>query len=250
MPKGRPLEDLTGRRFGMLTVTSVNREKAKGTVFWNCVCDCGKEDVAYGSDMKAGRKYRCIQCSKDAAGLKKRKINKSWIGEDGFLYVDVSTRAIKNKTLKLDPDLSEYIRGKTLSVSYGGGAGLYYVFQTEHGSRKQNILHREVMKTPEGMVVDHINGDPLDCTVENMRNVPQSENTKNIRRVDRNTSGHMGVGWHKRIGAWQVRIGVDGKPLHIGYFKTLDEAVAARDEAEMKYHYHDNHGRLLKATED
>lgn len=51
------LEDLTGQKFGRLTVVSINREK-KGTR-WHCVCDCGRETVTDPYQLKNGQAKSC-----------------------------------------------------------------------------------------------------------------------------------------------------------------------------------------------
>ena len=50
---GRKREDLTGRRYGRLTVISYNEEvsKQKGRAYWNCKCDCGNEKVICGKSL-------------------------------------------------------------------------------------------------------------------------------------------------------------------------------------------------------
>jgi hypothetical protein len=76
-----------------------------------------------------------------------------------------------------------------------------------------------------------------------LRDVSNQENQRNKSRQSRNTSGVTGVHWHKRDKKWIARIKVDKKDLYIGMFDTFEEAVAARKEAEIKYGFHENHGR-------
>ncbi len=92
--------------------------------------------------------------------------------------------------------------------------------------------------------IDHINGDRLDNRISNLRDVTKSENCKNkTLRVD-NKSGVSGVYWNKGGAKWHVQIAVNGKRKHLGFFSDLDEAIRVRREAEVKYGYHSNHGRL------
>ena len=49
------------------------------------------------------------------------------------------------------------------------------------------------------------------------------------------SSGVCGVNWHKASQKWVARIQVKGKQLSIGYFDHLEDAIAARKEAEEKY---------------
>ena len=91
--------------------------------------------------------------------------------------------------------------------------------------------------------IDHINGDTLDNRIENLRDVTTQENLKNQRKRCTNKSGHMGVYWHIRKEKWQANIRVDGAKKHLGSFNVLEDAVAARQAASIKYGYHENHGR-------
>jgi len=53
----------------------------------------------------------------------------------------------------------------------------------------------------------------------------------------RNTSGYTGVIWDKYYNKWSARIGHEGKTVNLGYFRRLEDAVAARKKAEEKYGY-------------
>ncbi len=56
------------------------------------------------------------------------------------------------------------------------------------------------------------------------------------RRSPRNTSGFIGVYWHKKQKKWNASITVFGKEIHLGSFSNVDDAASARKEAEIKYH--------------
>lgn len=51
-------EDLTGQRFGRLTVVSRAPNRGRATT-WNCLCDCGNEVIIRACDMKSGRSRSC-----------------------------------------------------------------------------------------------------------------------------------------------------------------------------------------------
>lgn len=56
--------DIVGKKFGKLTVISLNDERSKnGVLYWNCLCDCGNTFVASGSNLKSGNATHC-GCSK------------------------------------------------------------------------------------------------------------------------------------------------------------------------------------------
>lgn len=118
-----------------------------------------------------------------------------------------------------------------------------------NGNRFHMGYHRLVWcyyygKWPESnKVIDHINGNHYDNTIENLRLVTQSENNKNLSTPKDNTSGHIGVGWVKLSRKWRATIRANGKYMHLGTFNNKEDAIKARKEAEKKYGYHENHGR-------
>tara|TARA_R110000822_G_scaffold5655_5_gene24253 strand:- start:1129 stop:1614 length:486 start_codon:yes stop_codon:yes gene_type:complete len=91
--------------------------------------------------------------------------------------------------------------------------------------------------------IDHIDGDPSNNRIENLRDVTRQENNKNKRKPRTNKSGHMGVCWHKASDKWRAHIKVDGVLKHLGLFNVLEDAVAARQAASVKHGFHANHGR-------
>lgn len=85
-------------------------------------------------------------------------------------------------------------------------------------------------------VIDHINRNPADNRIENLRLVPQSLNCWNRKTQANNTSGVKGVSMHNASGLWRAQIAVDRKQMHLGYFSAFDDAVAARKAAELRYY--------------
>ena len=96
---------------------------------------------------------------------------------------------------------------------------------------------------PSGMQIDHKDGNGLNNSIDNLRLVSLGENLKNKSKYTNNTSGCAGVSWHKTHKKWVAYISDAGKRINLGYFKSLDDAIAVRREAEKTYGYHENHGR-------
>lgn len=93
--------------------------------------------------------------------------------------------------------------------------------------------------------IDHINGLRTDNRFENMRDVTHAENSRNMRMLDRNSSGRVGVFWAAQSKRWNAQIGHNGRRIHLGSFKEFTDAVAAREAGEVEYGYHPNHGRVV-----
>lgn len=95
--------------------------------------------------------------------------------------------------------------------------------------------------------VDHINGSKADNRIANLREVSNAGNAQNRKRPNTNTSGVVGVVWHKQKQRWQAQIGVGDRMVCLGRFTDKDEAIAARKAAEVAHGYHANHGREVAA---
>lgn len=95
--------------------------------------------------------------------------------------------------------------------------------------------------------VDHINGIRTDNKWKNIRIVDKRGNARNTKIPITNNSGALGVCWATRESKWMASIKIDGKGRHLGYFNKFDDAVKARKEADVKYGFHENHGRNCNA---
>ena len=80
----------------------------------------------------------------------------------------------------------------------------------------------------EDATLDRIDNDkgysPENCTWSD-----KTTQAINQRIMKNNKSGYVGVTWHIRYKKWGANIGVNNKLINIGTFKTLEEAVQARD---------------------
>lgn len=94
---------------------------------------------------------------------------------------------------------------------------------------------------PEGFI-DHIDRNPCNNIWSNLRDVSQIENSRNASKLKSNTSGRVGVGWIKITSKWQARIMVEGKAISLGHFHKWEDAVKAREEAEVFYGFSKGHG--------
>ena len=93
-------------------------------------------------------------------------------------------------------------------------------------------MHREIIKVPDNLVVDHINHNGLDNRKANLRPATKAQNAWN-RKI--HTGKFKGVTWSKGRKKWFVRLRCAGKRISIGFFDDQIEAAKAYDEAAKKY---------------
>ena len=94
-------------------------------------------------------------------------------------------------------------------------------------------MHHLILPSKPGFLVDHRDGDGLNNQDYNLRYVNRSQHLQNSKRRSDNKSGVKGVS--RRGKRWLAYIRVNGKLSQLGAFGTLEEAAAARKEAEQKY---------------
>lgn len=99
--------------------------------------------------------------------------------------------------------------------------------------RKTISLHRfiwDLAGNPPTPEIDHKDGQPLNCGEDNLRAATRLDNQHNRGKRKNNSSGVLGVTVHKP-GVYRATIAVNGKTTHIGLFRDISEAAAARDKA-------------------
>ena len=74
--------DLSGRKFGALTVQSLNTERSTAKrKIWDCVCDCGKRKTCYGENLRQGRTKSC-GCILSEASIQSRAKRRQFTKEE------------------------------------------------------------------------------------------------------------------------------------------------------------------------
>jgi hypothetical protein len=91
------------------------------------------------------------------------------------------------------------------------------------------MLHRIIWEMhngeiPEGFQIDHIDRNPLNNKLENLRIATQNQNQINSKTPKNNTTGYKGV-LATPSGKFQARLGHNGKKLYLGLFNTAEEAA-------------------------
>ena len=110
--------------------------------------------------------------------------------------------------------------------------------------RRHYSIHRIIFFMFHGYepyIVDHIDGNPLNNKIENLRAATNSQNQANTRLSKANTSGYKGVYFHKSTGLWQASVRKDKKLIHLGLFQNIEDAVKAR-----RTHFEELHGEFTR----
>src|ERR1017187_8990054 len=77
-------------------------------------------------------------------------------------------------------------------------------------------MHRQILRVPKGIEVDHIDGNGLNNQKANLRRATHQQNMQNHKKAKNNTTGYVGVMWRPKENVWWAGIKVDGKRLHLG----------------------------------
>lgn len=197
-------------------------------VQWLCKCDCGNDVVVIGKNLtkKNGTKSCGCFAKENMSKIKKKYNTYDLTGDYGIGYT------LKGERFLFDLEDYNKIKDYCWSKNKKG-----YIISADSKTRKTILLHRIVTDCSDDLLPDHIYGKNTryDNRKSNLRICTNQENCMNSALYENNTSGVTGVTWHKRDMVWQVRIKVNYKYIHLGYFDNFDDAVKARKEAEEKY---------------
>ena len=97
-------------------------------------------------------------------------------------------------------------------------------------------MHSAILESHKGSDIDHIDGNGLNNQENNLRYSTHSQNMSNRGLDKNNKSGFKGVSWYQPSQKWQVKIAVQGKQKHLGYYSDIEEAARAYDAAAKELH--------------
>lgn len=200
-------KDITGMRFDRLLVVELTDRKSGSSPVWKCLCDCGTFCEVSENNLKRFMQKSCGCFRRDFCrthGLSRSRIYTLWSAM-------VSRVKYKSK--------NHGARGISYDPKWSTFEGFYQDMSESYA---------------DTLELDRIDVDGDYCK-DNCRWVDKSIQAFNKRMDTRNKSGRTGVYYLEEKQKWTSRITKFKKCIRLGVFDTFDEAVKAREDAELKY---------------
>ena len=202
---------------------------------WICECNCNDHNIinVIGTKLKQGIVKSCGCVTKELIRLSKKKYNKysdKLIDEHGEYYIGYCSNTEKEFYVDVDdfPVISQYCWHEVGNKR----TGYNYISAKDSESGKNIKMHWLIV----GKYYDHQDRNPFNNRKYNLRpaNASQNNINKDIRK--NNTSRFAGVSFHKGTQKWQATISINKKPIYLGTFDKIEDAIVARLNAEKEYY--------------
>lgn len=209
----RKFINLTGKKFGYLTVIKESGRNSQNRRMYLCSCECGNTKVISGDNLRHNRTKSCGCLSKEVNSKLFTTHGKTKTAE----YV-AWENMIRRCTNPNHPTYKHY-----------GGRGINVC---ERWMKFEHFLE-DMGKKPSSDHSIERKDNNLGYCPENCIWATMDIQARN-RRVS-NGTGYKGIYYHKQHKKYHVRITVNYKTISVGYFKTLNQAISARKQAVLKY---------------
>lgn len=193
-------KDLTGMRFGRLVCLAPTEQRGpSGGTVWRCQCDCGKECLAVSTQLMRGFKKSC--------GCLSHPARKDFVGKRfGMLTV----------------------------LEYAGKRNGMHRWRCRCDCGEETVVGQTLLQSGKTKSCGCLQRTQV---LDNLRLVDGTSVTileaMKRRVIASNTSGYRGVYQEKKSGKWRAQITFKGKTYYLGSFDKMEEAVRARQKAEV-----------------
>lgn len=214
------LTDMVGSIFGRLQVVDVYRSKG-GRIKCKCVCSCGSSSEVSASDLRGGKTKSCGCLRKD---------NMTKHGMCKTRFYSIWSNIINRCKHESSPNY-KYYGGRGITV-----CNEWLTFENFKDDLFESYNAHVLKHGEKNTTIDRIDVDG-NYELGNVTWATMQEQSVNKRIRTGNTSGHVGIGYVKRIKKWRARVTENSKEIHIGVFDTLEEAVKARENYKKEKGY-------------
>jgi hypothetical protein len=233
--------DLTGQKFGKLTVLGLDRMEKRS--YWKCICDCGTEKIVPVHRLKNGETKSC-GCLHVTADLTGRRFG-SWT----VLGFSVYMKGQNYWKCTCDCGNEAVVRASNLKDGSSTACASHNITGKTFGYL--TVLRKSNKKTPRGTywVCECICGNNTTVRTTHLTDghtrsggcLHNKENyvdgtciplIRSKKIWGSNSSGVRGVCWVRRDKSWDARIWFKGKCYHLGQHKNIKDAASIRKQAE------------------
>lgn len=209
------VKDLTGQKFGKLTVVAPNKVE-NGYMTWKCKCDCGGEIITSSNRLKTGRvkSCGCMRTKSAQRAAKGRFIDLTGQQFHSLTVVKDSGQRDKHKAILWE---CKCVCGNVTLVR---GSELKSERIISCCCQQSKIQSKEGHKHKDAILSTMVEGTNLAVL--------------NDKPTKRNQSGVKGVFWNTHRGKWEARLTFKGTFYRLGLYEFLEDAAKARKDAEEK----------------
>ena len=201
-------DDLTGNRYGMLTVLRPDRQLESGKTSWFCRCDCGNECIVNADSLHYGKRKSCGCLHREAEAGQAADLTNRIFGRLTALEPTDTSDSKGSVLWKCRCECGTEINVSADSLVQG----LYKSCGCVRQERQENL--HETMT-----FVEHT------CLEVLERRKSRADNTSGFRGVSKGPDNK-----------WLVTIGMQKKRYYIGLFSDFEDAVRARLRIEEVLH--------------
>lgn len=203
-------KDLTGKKFGLLTVIKPAAERKHASVTWLCQCDCGNEATVTSNSLTRGKTKSCGCLRSPISDLSGKKFGR--------------LTAIKHL-----PDAGKDKKSNNTywhCICECGNEVIVASVGLCRGSAKScGCLRSE-------MAVEHMK-EVLKKVIVEGTHLGRIKNRE--ASIANKSTGVRGVYMYGKWGKYRSSICFQGKNYNLGVYEKLEDAIAARKAAEAKY---------------
>ena len=234
--RGKP-KDITGMTFGYLTAIEPTKKRHRKDIVWICKCKCGNIIELPATRMLVGRTLSCGCINKEHLQRANKYIDNTCLRQALEDRVE-STRSASGYTgvTRKRGKWQAYITYKGTRYSLGCYTKMEDAVKARARAKQlvqedalgllafYEEIHKEDSALPNKDTVEKPQFQPADWRTNSL---PASAAPRSDNR-----SGYTGVSFSRN--RWQARISYKGTQYRLGSYKTLEEAVAARKQAEQE----------------